>query len=297
MDDQKDKIHCSPTETLNPKSIDLDILSTQDIVKIINNEDINAVNAVNNASSDIAKAICDAVRVIRNGGSLVYIGAGTSGRLGVLDASEMYPTFSLPNGIIRAIIAGGQKAITTPVEGAEDDLEAGRASVHDITNKDMLLGISASGGAPFVISALKEGKTKGARCWMLTCGDNYYDFLDGMIKLEVGAEIIAGSSRLKAGTATKMVLNIISTTTMIKLGRFYKGYMVDVVPSNQKLKKRAIGIITSITGCDVSTASEILEKSGGNCKRAILMYLKNISKIEAEEILNNTGGSLRNALE
>ncbi|MBF0473810.1 MAG: N-acetylmuramic acid 6-phosphate etherase [Nitrospirae bacterium] len=285
------------TETLNPKSIDLDTLDTREIINIINQEDINAVNAVIEAAADITMAVNDAEKVIREGGSLIYIGAGTSGRLGVLDASEMYPTFSLPNGIIRAIIAGGQKAITTPVEGAEDDGEAGKASVKDIKSKDMLLGISASGNASFVISALKEGKIKGAKCWLLTCVDNEYDFLDGTIKINVGPEIIAGSSRLKAGTATKMVLNTISTTTMIKLGRFYKGYMVDVVPSNQKLKRRAINIIQEITGCNKEVAAEILDKSSGNCKRAILMQIKGLTASEALQMLEKSDGSLRKALE
>jgi N-acetylmuramic acid 6-phosphate etherase len=285
------------TETLNPRSIDIDTLETKDIIDIINHEDINTVNAVIKAAPDIAKAVTAAERVIRGGGSLIYIGAGTSGRLGVLDASEMYPTFSLPNGIIRAIIAGGLKAVTSPVEGAEDDSTAGKASAQDVRSIDMLLGISASGSAPFVVSALKEGKFKGAICWMLTCGDTNYEFLDGVIRIDVGPEIIAGSSRLKAGTATKMVLNTISTTTMIKLGRVYKGYMIDVVPSNQKLKRRAINIIAEITGCSHERAAEILDQSSGNCKRAILMQIKGITAEEAQDLLTKSGGSLRKALE
>lgn len=299
MTDQDNKTKISLTEALNPRSVDLDILSAEEIVRIMNQEDIYALNAVKEAAADIAKAIDDALSVIKEGGSLIYIGAGTSGRLGVLDASEMYPTFSLPEGIIKAIIAGGTKAVTSSVEGAEDDEEAGTAAINNVSSKDMLLGISASGAAPFVISALKGGKARGARCWMLTCGDkgfDHYEFLDGIISLKVGPEIIAGSSRLKAGTATKMTLNIISTTTMIKLGRFYKGYMVDVVPSNQKLKLRAIRIIQDITRCSHLNAEDALKNSGGNCKKAILMQLLQISKAEAEQMLERSEGSLRKAL-
>lgn len=284
------------TEGLNPRSQDIDELSVKEIVNIMNDEDIFTVKAVRMASNSIVNAIESAINSIRSGGSLIYIGAGTSGRLGVLDASEMPPTFNVPSHVIRAIIAGGDRAITNAIEGAEDEEDAGRRSVAEVTSKDMLLGITASGNTPFVLAALKEAKGKGAKSWLLTCNDVRYDFLDGVIKLIVGREIVAGSTRLKAGTATKMVLNIISTSVMIKLGKVYKGYMVDVVPSNNKLIDRALRIIQEITGCSAAVAVELLQKSGGNAKTAILMYERQLKYEDAVLLLEKSGGSLREAL-
>jgi N-acetylmuramic acid 6-phosphate etherase len=183
------------------------------------------------------------------------------------------------------------------VEGAEDDEEAGRKAVSGIKEKDMLLGITASGETLFVLSALKEGKKKGAKCWLLTCVNREYDFLDGVIRVFVGPEIISGSTRLKAGTATKMVLNMISTAIMIKLGGVYKGYMVDVVPSSKKLLNRALQIIQNVTGCSHEEAEVLFEKSGGNAKTAIVMYLKGLSYEDTRELLKKSGGWLRKALE
>ncbi len=195
-----------------------------------------------------------------------------------------------------AIIAGGNRAVTNCVEGAEDDREAGKEAASDVKETDMLLGITASGKTPFVISALQEGKHHGARCWLLTCNDIDYNFLDGVIKVIVGPEIIAGSTRLKAGTATKMVLNMISTATMIQLGGVYKRYMIDVVPSSKKLINRALTTIKEITGCSQKDAILLLEKSGNNPKTAVLMYLKQLSYEEAGKLLEECEGSLRKAL-
>ncbi len=284
------------TEDLNPRSKDIDALSVEEIVSVMNDEDLMTVHAVREAGSSIAQAIKDAINCIRSGGGLIYIGAGTSGRLGVLDASEMPPTFNVPPDLIRAVIAGGDMAITNAVEGAEDDADAGRESVAEVAPKDMLLGITASGRTPFVLSALKEGKGRGAVSWLLTCNDVKYDFLDGIIRLNVGSEIVAGSTRLKAGTATKMALNIISTSVMIKLGKVYKGYMVDVVPSNNKLIERALRIIREISGCSSEEAAEYLRESRGNAKTAVLMYKRKLSYENAVSALENSGGSLREAL-
>ncbi len=284
------------TEDINPKSIYLDSLPVDEIITLMNYDNLRVMNTVNSARSSISTAINDAVTAIQSGGSLVYIGAGTSGRLGVLDASEIPPTFGVAPDKIKAIIAGGDRAITRAVEGAEDDEESGIKAVSGATYNDMLLGITASGSTPFTISALREGKRRGAKCWLLTCNDITYDFLDGIISLPVGPEIIGGSTRLKAGTATKIVLNIISTGVMIKLGKIYKGYMVDVTPSNRKLRKRALRIIQDITGCDNEEAGTLLDKSGGNAKTSILMYIKGLSSEEAMELLNQSGGSLRKAL-
>ena len=195
------------------------------------------------------------------------------------------------------MIAGGNRALTEAVEGAEDDEDAGIEAVSGVSDKDMLIGITASGTTPFTLAALKEGKRRGAKCRLLTCNDVRYDFLDGIIKLLAGPEIIAGSTRLKAGTATKIVLNMISTAVMIRLGKVYKGYMVDVVPSNKKLRKRAVRIIQEITGCRIGEADVLLDRSGGNAKTAILMRLKGLSCEEAKGLLERSYGSLRKALE
>ncbi len=284
------------SEDLNPSAIEIDLLSVEEILHIMNEENLAAAGAVGKARDAIAAAVKDTVTTLRSGGRLVYVGAGTSGRLGVLDASEIPPTFGEAPGVIKAVMAGGDSALTTAVEGAEDDTSAGKDAVADITERDMLLGISASGKTPFVLSALMEGKDRGARCWLLTCNDIDYDFLDGIIKVLVGPEIVAGSTRLKAGTATKMVLNMISTTAMVKLGRVYKGYMVDVVPSNRKLKDRAVRIIMDLTGCSREEASVLLRMSGGNAKTAVLMYLKCLDRDAAGRLLKESGGSLRKAL-
>lgn len=284
------------TEDINPMSKDIDALSLQEIIRIMNEENLCVVEAVNAVSDSIEMAVNDTVMTIKSGGSLVYIGAGTSGRLGVLDASEIPPTFGVSSDIVKGIIAGGEKALTEAVEGAEDDEDAGISAVTGVHDGDMLMGISASGSTPFTISALREGKRLGAKCWLLACNDVDYDFLDGVIKLQVGPEIVAGSTRLKAGTATKMVLNMISTAAMIKLGKVYKGYMIDVIPSNKKLRRRAVKIIQEVAGCSMEDAMVLLDKSNGNAKTAVLMYMRNMGQEEAIRLLDKSGGSLRNAL-
>lgn len=272
-------------------------LNVEEIIRIMNDENLQVINAINAARNSISKAVNNSVDVIKSGKSLIYIGAGTSGRLGKLDASEVPPTFGVSADVVRAIIAGGEKALTEAVEGAEDNEDDGINAVSEVRKNDMLIGITASGTTPFTIAALRQGKRLGARCWLLTCNDVEYDFLDGVIKLLVGPEIIAGSTRLKAGTATKIVLNMISTATMIKLGKVYKGYMVDVVPSNKKLKARASKIIQEITGCGIEEAEILLDKAGGNAKTAVLMYMKGLSCEEAKALLKESGDSLKKAME
>ena len=285
------------TEETNPHSKEIDALSIKEIIRIMNDENLLVTEAVKAAGDSISMAVKDAVSAIRSGGRLIYIGAGTSGRLGVLDASEIPPTFNVSPDAVRGMIAGGNRALTEAVEGAEDDEDAGIEAVSGVSDKDMLIGITASGTTPFTLAALKEGKRRGAKCRLLTCNDVRYDFLDGIIKLLAGPEIIAGSTRLKAGTATKIVLNMISTAVMIRLGKVYKGYMVDVVPSNKKLRKRAVRIIQEITGCRIGEADVLLDRSGGNAKTAILMRLKGLSCEEAKGLLERSDGSLRKALE
>ncbi len=285
------------TEDIHPSASDIDALSVEQIIEIMNEEDLQVVQAVSAARDSIAGATEEAISAIRAGGSVIYVGAGTSGRLGVLDASEMPPTFGVSPDLVRAVIAGGEKAITTAVEGAEDDEDAGRRAVQDVTDRDMVLGITASGRTPFVLSALREGKRRGARCWLFSCNEVRYDFLDGTIPVIVGPEVVAGSTRLKAGTATKMVLNMISTAAMVKTGRVYRGYMVDVVPSNQKLVNRALRIIREITGCGPEEAETLLKESKGNPKTAIVMHRRRMEYEEALKTLEEKDGSLREAVE
>lgn len=293
------------TEDINPKSYNIDSAATEQILRVINEEDAAITAAVQAAIPDISKAVDEAVKVIKNGGRIFYVGAGTSGRLGVLDASEMPPTFSVPPDLFQAIIAGGDKAIRKSIEGAEDDLDAGREAASPVTNKDMVIGISASGGAPFVLSSLVAAKDKGANCWLLTCNDINLSpppsalnpfIIDGIIKILTGPEIIAGSTRLKAGTASKLALNMFSTAVMIKLGKVYKGLMVDVVPSNKKLIRRAENIIMKTTGSTRKETSEYLKLSGMRPKVAIVMKAKGVSREKAEAMLDEAEGFLRKVI-
>ncbi|MBF0591423.1 MAG: N-acetylmuramic acid 6-phosphate etherase [Nitrospirae bacterium] len=286
------------TEDINPRCTDIDTLGVAEIFAIINAEDATVAAAVRGAGPQICEAINDAVETIRAGGRLLYVGAGTSGRLGVLDASEMPPTFSVDSSLIRAVIAGGPAAITTSVEGAEDDEEAGIRAIADLKPGDMLIGITASGRAPFVLAALREAKGRAIKAWLLSCNDVSCDFpVDGAIVVLTGPEVVSGSTRLKAGTATKMVLNMISTITMIRLGRVFRGYMIDVVPSNDKLRRRALWIVQETTGCSADSARELLEMAAGSAKTAILMYLKGVNYEQATGMLQRAGGGLRRALE
>jgi N-acetylmuramic acid 6-phosphate etherase len=283
------------TEKLNPAAKNIDALSVSEVLGIMHKEDSSVLNAVGAALKDIEGAAKDATRRIREGGRVFYIGAGTSGRLGVLDAAEIYPTFGASSFF--AIMAGGDDAVTRAVEGAEDDEDAARIEAGAITGRDMAIGITASGRTPFVLAALEKAHSVGARCWLLTCNETEKPpFIDGTIILSTGPELVAGSTRLKAATATKLALNMISTATMIGLGGVYDGLMVDVVPSNKKLIARAEGIIMRITGCSLEEASKLLRESGMRPKTASLMKLKGLSKGDAEQRLEKAGGSLRKAL-
>lgn len=285
----------SGPEDANPASEGLDALPVAEILRLMHGEDLVAVSAVGKILADVEKAVEDATAAIEGGGRVFYIGAGTSGRLGVLDAAEVRPTFGSDR--FRAILAGGGKAMVEAQEGAEDDEEAGTKAAGEIGLGDMALGISASGRTPFVVAALREAKARGARSWLLTCdGTASHPFVDGTLLLATGPELVAGSTRLKAATATKLVLNMLSTATMAKLGGVHDGLMIDVVPSNRKLVARAEGIIARITGCGEEEAAELLRRSGMRAKVASLMKLRGVSREEAEGLLKRSGGSLRRAL-
>ena len=290
------------TEGINPASKDLDVKSIAEIIEIMNNEDRRAVEAVSQAREQIEKAIAAVVETFNNGGRLFYIGAGTSGRLGVLDASECPPTFSAPPEMVQGIIAGGDTALRKAVEGAEDDEEAGRQAIQEngVRQGDMVIGISASGLAAFVTGALEEAMMIGATTWLITCNKRIEPFVesmvDGILAIDTGAEVIAGSTRLKAGTATKLVLNMITTISMVKTGKVYGNLMVDVNPTNKKLKERAMRIISEVAQCGMDEAGELLVASGNKPKVSIVMKIKGVERAAAEKLLAGHKGILREAI-
>ncbi|MAX12485.1 MAG: N-acetylmuramic acid 6-phosphate etherase [Candidatus Marinimicrobia bacterium] len=287
------------TEQINSRTKNIDQLPIEDILKSINDEDKLIGKQVEKAIPNISAFVDHAVSQIKKTGRLIYIGSGTSGRLGVLDASECPPTFGVSSDLVLGIISGGDRALRESIENAEDSY---RNSIHDLNkislnNNDILLGISASGTTPYVLSALSYAKQVGALTGFLTCNDikslNYVDFL---IKVLVGPEILTGSTRLKSGTATKMVLNMISTTTMMKLNRTYGNLMIDLKPNNKKLVKRALNILSEELNITITEAKEIYASAGNNLKIAILMGKKGLTFDEANKLISDNNGSLANSL-
>ena len=287
------------TEDSNPKSKNIDKKNINEILHIINDEDKIVADAVSNAFSDISSFIDKVIKSLNNSGRLIYIGSGTSGRLGVLDASECPPTFGVSKDLIIGLIAGGDIALKESIEGAEDNSQSSIKQLNNIkfNSKDIILGISASGTTPFVISALKYAKKIGASTGFLTCNEikktNYIEYL---IKVIVGPEILSGSTRLKSGTATKMVLNMISTVTMMKLNRTFGNVMIDLLPRNKKLINRSIDIIMNELSINEEVARKIYKLSDNNLKIAILMGKKNVSAKDASKVLEKNKGSLAKSL-
>lgn len=260
------------TESRHPRAKSLSTLSTSELLALLNEEDRRVAQAVARALPEIERAVELAAASLRSGGHLLYVGAGTSGRLGVLDASEMPPTFGVDPQLVRGIIAGGEAALRTAVEGAEDDAAAGeRDLAGEVTAGDVVVGISASGRARYVLAALAAARSAGARTVALTCADGtaLAAAADIAIVVDVGPEIIAGSSRLKAGTATKLVLNMISTATMVKLGRTKDDLMIDVRATNAKLRARAVAMVRAETGADEAEATRRLEAVGWSVREAL----------------------------
>ncbi|MDI6754386.1 MAG: N-acetylmuramic acid 6-phosphate etherase [Thermodesulfobacteriota bacterium] len=289
-----------PTEKDNPNSAKIDSLSALKIAKIINREDQKIALIIRSQLKSIARAIEIVQEALAQGGRLFYVGAGTSGRLGVLDAAECPPTFSVSPADIQGIIAGGKRALWRSVERAEDDFQAGVQAIRRarVRAKDVVCGISASGKTTFVQAALTEAKKKRARCIFITChpSPKITPWMDVVINPVVGPEVIAGSTRMKAGTATKMVLNMISTGAMVRLGKVYGNLMVDVKPVSAKLKDRAERIITSVLSCSRYRAKKLLQASKNRPKVAIVMGAKGLSAGEAERLLKEKKGFLREAL-
>ena len=288
------------TEGRNAVSENIDMLSTEEMLQVINGEDQKVALAVEKVIPAIAQTVDAIVAAFSKGGRLIYCGAGTSGRLGILDASECPPTFGTPRGQVVGLIAGGHQAILQAVENAEDSLTLG---VEDLKNlgfndKDVLVGIAASGRTPYVIAALNYAKSLGATTAALTCnaGSEMTQIADIAIVPVVGPEVVTGSSRMKAGTAQKLVLNMLTTGAMIRSGKVYGNLMVDVEATNKKLVQRQINIVQEATDCDPHTASRALSACGNHCKTAIVMVLGNLEAEQARQILKDNGGFIRQAL-
>lgn len=290
----------SSTEDRNPNSYDLDIKSTREILEIINKEDQQIAIKVNDAMDQIEPLIDEVIKIFTNEGRLFYLGAGTSGRLGVLDASETVPTFSVDPKMVTGLIAGGDDALRYPIENAEDSKEAAREDLkrENLTKRDFVIGIAASGRTPYSIGAVEYAKELGAKTGSISCNKNakISTFVDYPIEIETGAEVLSGSTRLKAGTATKLVLNMISTTAMIKIGKVYDNLMVDVKPTNEKLVDRATKIISEISGCDYDKSHKLLKEANNNVKAAIIMATKDVGYKEAINILEKNKGFIREDL-
>jgi len=288
------------TEARNPRSNELDRLDTLDMVRLINAEDAAVAAAVGEVAPDIARAIDVIAERLARGGRLVYAGAGTSGRLGVLDAAECPPTFNADPGQVVGLIAGGPPALTTAVEGAEDDAGAGAAALRAIHPKpdDVVVGITASGRAPWVLGVLDAARDAGAFAIGFACNAaaELKSHADLCILPVVGPEVLSGSTRMKAGTATKMVLNMLTTGAMVRLGKTYGNLMVDVQATNEKLVERAIRIVQTLADCDRAAARQALDACGGAVKPAVLVARLGIDADQARERLQRAAGQLRAAL-
>ena len=288
------------TEQRNPNSMHVDSLSALEIVQLMNEEDKQVPLAIEKCLPQIAQAVERIVAAFQQGGRLVYIGAGTSGRLGVLDASECPPTFGVSPEIVKGIIAGGERALRHPIEGAEDSKTQAVVDLQTIqfSSKDVLVGIAASGRTPYVIGALEYAKSLGSVTVSIASNPNsaMANIVDIAIDTVVGPEVLTGSSRLKSGTAQKLVLNMLTTASMILMGKCYQNLMVDVQASNEKLKARAIRIVMQATDCDKTLAEETLKQANQNAKLAIMMILSGLDRAQAEALLEKHHGKLQLAL-
>ena len=288
------------TEQRNPNSMHVDSLSALEIVQLMNEEDKQVPLAIEKCLPLIAQAVERIVAAFQQDGRLVYIGAGTSGRLGVLDASECPPTFGVSPEMVKGIIAGGERALRHPIEGAEDSKAQAVVDLQTIqfSSKDVLVGIAASGRTPYVIGALEYAKSLGSVTASIASNPNsaMANIVDIAIDTVVGPEVLTGSSRLKSGTAQKLVLNMLTTASMILMGKCYQNLMVDVQASNEKLKARAIRIVMQATDCDKTLAEETLKLADQNAKLAIMMILSGLDRAQAEALLEKHHGKLQLAL-
>jgi N-acetylmuramic acid 6-phosphate etherase len=288
------------TELSNPRTTAFDSMPVEELLRTMNAEDAGVASAVAQAIPEIARAVALIVDARRHGGRLIYIGAGTSGRLGVLDAVECPPTFGVDPGEVLGIIAGGPDAFSKAVEGAEDDPARAEQdlSATNLAAADVVVALAASGRTPYAIGALRYGRSLGAATIAISCNRNAESsaHADVGIEIETGPEVLTGSTRLKAGTAQKMVCNMLSTATMVQLGKVYGNLMVDVNPTNAKLVDRARRIVAEATGVDAPTAATLLDAAGGHPKTAIVMQLAGIDAVAARKLLVETNGFVRTAV-
>lgn len=289
------------TEAHNPESSQIDSLSAIEIVNLMNSQDAAIADAIAQQKQQIAVAIERIAEQFRLGGRLIYVGAGTSGRLGVLDASECPPTFSTPPEMVVGLIAGGEKALTRAIEGAEDHPEYGRRDLSEIglCEKDILVGIATSGRTPYVIGALQYARELGVTTIGFSCNRDCQlkPHSDVIIAPIVGPEVISGSTRLKAGTATKMVLNMLTTGAMVRIGKTYGNLMVDLRATNSKLTLRSRRILSEIAGVEPDVAERLLQQCGGELKTAIVAHVRGVSAEKARQLIDTADGQLRRALE
>jgi len=290
------------TERRNPRSADIDLATPLEIVDLINAEDQSVPDAVASQREAIARAIEQAESTFRNGGRLFYVGAGTSGRLGVLDASECPPTYGTDPEMVQGIIAGGHKALTRSQEGAEDRLEGAIEDLtqHGVRGGDFVIGIAASGTTPYVRRALTYARSIGAATGLVACSpppQDALDVVDILIQPLTGPEIVTGSTRMKAGTATKLVLNMITTGAMIRLGKTFGNLMVDLRATNDKLRDRSERILMEVCEVDRPQARALLDRSGGTVKTAIVIHFLGVERAEAEAVLEKSGGVIRRILD
>jgi N-acetylmuramic acid 6-phosphate etherase len=282
------RVALPPTERLHPRADDLDLLSIEAVVRRLHDEDVAAVRAVRVALPAVAGAARAVAEALRAGGRLLYVGAGTSGRLGVLDASECPPTFGASPSQVQAAIAGGRRALTRAVEGAEDDVEAGAEAVRRFRAgpRDVVCGISASASTPYVLGALEKARRLGARTALVCCNPPSPRVrVEFLIHAPTGPELVAGSTRLKAGTATKLLLNALTTAAFVSLGKVYRGRMVDVRPANAKLRTRAARMVAELTELSPEAARTLLEAAGGEVKLALAMHFTGLGPKEARKRL------------
>ncbi|HIV43972.1 MAG TPA: N-acetylmuramic acid 6-phosphate etherase [Candidatus Faecalibacterium avium] len=289
------------TERRNPRTMNLDTMTELEIVSAINEEDARVPLAIAKKLPEIAQAAHWAVEAFEQGGRLFYMGAGTSGRLGVLDAAECPPTFGVDPGMVVGLIAGGEKAFLKAIEGAEDSRELGRSDLeaHGLTAKDFVVGIAASGRTPYVLGGLEYAKSVGCRTAAIACntGSAVGKAADLAIEVEVGPEVLTGSTRMKSGTAQKMILNMISTASMVRIGKAYQNLMVDVMQTNEKLHVRAENIVIDATGVERQEARRAIDAAGGSVKCAITMLLAGCGAEEAARRLEQAHGHVRAAIE
>jgi N-acetylmuramic acid 6-phosphate etherase len=289
------------TEGRNQNTVNIDSVSTIDMIEMINEEDKKVPEAVGKAKESIAKAVDIIAERLASGGRLIYIGAGTSGRLGILDASECPPTYGVNDELVKGIIAGGQKAIFKAVEGAEDSKELGKEDLieNNLTNKDVVCGIAASGRTPYVIGAMEYGKKVGVPvlCVTMNPDSEMAAMADVPITVVVGPEVIMGSTRMKSGTAQKLVLNMLTTGTMIKLGKVYENLMVNVQTTNKKLEARAKRIVKLATDAEYETIEKVLQTTNNDVKLSIVIIKTGLSKEKAEKLLEKSNGYVKKALD